>query len=391
MLELIERPIDHMVEIIRHCIKLGINFHLLGGSGIGKTTSIEAAARESGRLLCTHILAAMDVPDIGMATLDKDDPRFIAMRVNKGLPFIGTEDRWLHPETGLPPVLFFDEANNMLPFMMAVMQQAFLTKSIHGVPFIPGTVIAAASNRVQDAAGVSKMTGPFANRQIFLNCLPPTMDGFIAWCIKNDINPWIASYAQHTGGEMIYEWDPAKFLAEPAFSTPRAWATTVATILDNDAIISADDRVTMIAGQVGRARAEDFETYYRMKPQLPDIEKVRLTGEGLVPKDMAVKVMVINSLVRIADHKCVGNLFKYISKLSVGDPEYGDLFEKTLFKKDPTFAGHPAYTKWVLDNQRQPLIAPPPQPTTPTPTTTDIKDLLRQQIQPTTVTPKRRI
>jgi hypothetical protein len=248
-------------------------------------------------------------------------------------------------------------------------------------------VIAAASNRASDAANVSKMSGPFANRQLFLNCLPPTLDGFVAFCHKHNVNPWIPAYAQHTGGEMIYEFDAKKFLLEPAFSTPRAWATDVATILDGVNLLDPDDRISLIAGKVGRARGDDFENFYRYNTELPNMEEVKATGSGIIPKSLAVKILTINSLVRHADFNCIGNIFKYVSKLGSGDPEYFDLFEKGLFTKDPTFAGHPEYTRWVIANSRKPITnaanvtsAPTPPAPLPTPTTPQPLNLRKVRI-----------
>jgi hypothetical protein len=59
--------------------------------------------------------------------------------------------------------------------------------------------------------------------------------------------------------------------------------------------------------------------------------------------------------------------------LSKTDPEFNDLFEKTLFTKDPTFAGHPEYTRWVLANNRTAIpLAPSVTPSTePTPSPVD--------------------
>jgi hypothetical protein len=335
----------------------------------------------------------MDVGDIGMAA-PHDDPRFLAYRVNSGFPFVGTEHLWANAN-GDGPVLFLDEINNAQPYMMNVFQQAALTRSIHGVPFIKNTVLFSAGNRAEHAANVSRMSGPFANRFVHINCLPPTLDGFVAYCQRNSINEWVSSYAVHTGGEMIYEFDQKNFLLESAFSTPRGWVQNVSKILYANP--PDDIRIAMIAGQVGIGRGEDFEVFYRLKSQLPDMERIKATGDGPIPANVSTKVIVINSLVRHATHKCIANLFKYVSKLAHNDPEYNDLFEKGLFQKDPTYAGHPAYTQWVIANNRKPIqnaaasgVSNTVAPTTATvPTQPSIPTL--PTVQPITPTTKRRI
>lgn len=348
---LIEYPSDHLAPILSTAIQQGLNIHLEGGSGIGKTDSVVTATALAGRKLCCNILASMDVPDVGVAA-PHSDPRWITFRMNMNFPFVGTEHLWAN-ENGDGPVLFLDEVNNARTYMMDVFQQAALTKSIHGIPFIKNTVIISAGNRAEHAASVSRRSGPFANRFVNINVLPPTLDGYVAHCRRNNVNEWVPSYAIHTGGECIYEFDQNHFLLESAFSTPRAWSKGVSAILDANP--PADIRVGMIAGQVGRARAEYFETFYQIRSSLPDMERIKTTGDGPVPSNVSTKIIVINSLVRHADHKCIGNIFKYVSKVAATDPEFNDLFERALFTKDRTYAGHPEYTKWVLSNNRKPV------------------------------------
>jgi hypothetical protein len=374
-MQLIEYPIDHVAPILSTAIHQGINVHLSGGSGVGKSVSVDTAATLAGRKLCVKIFSTMDVPDVGMATPSSDE-RFLRYRVNEGFPFVGTEHIWANA-SGDGPVLFLDELPDASPYMHKVIQQAALTKSIHGVPFIKNTVIFSAGNRAEHAAQVNRMSGPMSNRFIHINVLPPTLDGFVAFCRRNNVNEWVSSYAIHTGGESIYEFDQKKFLLEPAFATPRGWCEGVSKVLDYNP--PDDIRIGMIAGQVGRARGEDFETFYRIRSSMPDMEKIKATGEGPVPTNVSTKIIVINSLVRHADHKCIGNLFKYVSKVSATDPEFNELFERALFTKDRTYAGHPEYTKWVLLNNRKPLTnSANTSPTAATPTVPQ---------QPTPITP----
>lgn len=367
--QLIELPIDHAFTTIRTCIAKGLNVHLDGGSGIGKTTTFKKVADLEERILCTRIISAMDVGDVGMATPDSD-PRFLSYRVNKAFPFVGTESLWVHPKSGKPPILFLDEVNDALKYMMNIFQQAMLEKSIHGVPFIPGTIVCSAGNRAMDGGNPVQITAPFANRSIRINCLPPTLEGFKAYCFQHNINEWIPSFADHTGGEAIYDFDPKRFMVDKAFSTPRALCEHVAPILDADP--SPSDRIALVSGAIGRARAQQFEEFYRLRSSLPDFTLIKSTPDGwqkaIVPQNVATKILVTNSLVRHADHKCIGNIFKYVSRLSKTDPEFNDLFEKTLFTKDPTFAGHPEYTRWVLANNRTAIPAPSTTPSTEQPT-----------------------
>lgn len=371
--QLIELPIDHTFDILCKLIAAGINVHLDGGSGIGKTTTLKAVADTLSRPLCTRILSAMDVGDIGMAVPDAD-PRFLSYRVSKMFPFVGTESIWVHPTSGKPPLLFLDEVNDAAKYMMNIFQQAMLEKSIHGVPFIPGTVVVSAGNRAMDGGNPVQITAPFANRSVRINCLPPTLDGYVAYCRKHNVNEWISSYAIHTGGASIYEFDPKRFLIDKAFPTPRAWAEHVGPIMDMD--LTAEERIPAVAGAVGRSRGEDFEEFYRFRAELPDFDRIKTTPDGWqsakVPDNAATKIIVVNSLIRHADHKCIGNLFKYCTRLSHTDPEFNDLFEKGLFTKDPTFAGHPEYTKWVLANNRKPIqnaasVSPTTAPALPIP------------------------
>ena len=368
--QLIELPIDHTFPLVTALVSKGINVHLDGGSGIGKTTTLKKVADSLSRRLCPFILSAKDVGDIGMAVPSKDD-RFLAYRVNESLPFIGTEALWLHPSSHLPPLLFLDEINDAAKYMMNIFQQALLEKAIHGVPFIPGTVLVSAGNRAMDGGNPVQITAPFANRSVRLNCLPPTLDGFTAYCQQHNVNEWVSAYATHTGGASIYEFDPRRFLIDKAFATPRAWCEHVSSIMD--ANLPDEYRISAISGSVGRARAEDFEEFYRLRSELPDFNLIKSTPDGhskaKVPTNAATKIIVVNSLVRHADHTSIGNIFKYCTRLSVTDPEFNDLFEKGLFTKDPSFAGHPEYTRWVLANNRTPIrnTAASPAPSLPEP------------------------
>lgn len=369
--------IDKIEPFVAHSEVSQAPLMLTGPSGIGKSEFVESIASKGGRLCSTKILAALGTEDIALAGPRPGD-NFISFLMNNGFPFVGTEDRWLHPKTGKAPFLFLDEISNVMPYMRNAVLQMFSERSMHGIPFIPGTVLIAAGNRASDAADVSKMSGPLANRLVHLNVDPPTVEGFKSYCVSKGVNEFIPAYIDQNPTH-LHRFNADEFASGLlAFPTPRAWVRFVAPILDNPTL---DDfqRMTLIAGSVGPGVAQDFETFYRLRLELPNMDTILNTGKGNIPKNVSTKFLVVAALVRRATNQNLGNVLNYVATLASTDPEWADLFEKNLLTRNPTFALQPAYTKWALHMNRKPitnvLSQPTPDtsvapPTTPTPTPT---------------------
>ncbi len=350
--EVVETTISQLHDYLDLSDKTGIALNITATHGVGKTQQVYEYAKQHKRLVCDRVVSIMDpTGDFAMAGLDNTGD--LKFRHNRSFPFIGFEDEWLHPESQNAPMVFLDEFNQAQTSQQNMAMKLVLEHQVHGRKLIPGTTIVLAGNRLSDQAFVHRYSGPMANRVMWLY-VALSLDDFLNYAHSTGrINEFVIAYLKlhpdHLHVSLMAETtadQQTKIMAslEGAHPTPRSWEF-VSRVLDSQP--NETIRLAAVSGLVGSAVATEFEQTYRLKDDLPDLDKLCKTGKGKYPNNVGTRFVLISALLKKVDKDNLSNILDYFAGM---DPEVSVMFVQLMLKHRLTLASHPAFTKWSVKN-----------------------------------------
>ena len=270
-----------------------------GAPGIGKSQTVAEVARE----------AKIELVDLRLSQLAPTDLR--------GLPVADHENRtarWYPPEF-LPKkgagILFLDEMNMAPPAMQGIAQQLVLDRQVGSYALPEGWHVWAAGNRIEDGASVFQMPSALQNRFIHLT-VEADFDSFRSWALGHGVHERLVAFLAFRP-QLLHKRDPA----QPAWPSPRAWASANALYQAGLAIESA----------VGAGAAAEFKAYEKVYDSLPDLDAILLGNGKSTPfpaSPDARYAAVIGLATRARDSKSVKCAMEWV--VDKGTPEWIQLF-----------------------------------------------------------------
>lgn len=343
------RP-SHLTNYLEIGAETNTAVSIIGAHGTGKTSIVYDWCMAKNRKLCDRVVSIMDpTADFAMGALDAEGG--LDFRHNRSFPFIGFEDQWVWD--GNPPVVFFDEFNQAQTAQQNMCMKLVQERHLHGRPLIPGTTIFMAGNRLSDQAFVNKVSGPMANRVMWLYLtmnLEDTLDWGVSTGRLDDfvmaylkLNPdhlHISTMTQETTDEQT------KTLVsyEGAHPSPRSWEN-VSKVLRTEP--DNETRLVAVAGLVGLAVAVNFEHTYRLKADMPNLDNICATGKDKLPKDTATRFILLTALTKRMDKSNIANIFQYFGNFDI---EIQVMLAKMVNKHHPKLKSNPTFTNWALKN-----------------------------------------
>lgn len=217
-----------------------ISLNLTGTTGIGKSVSVweqakEIAKKEKREFIEWNKTSKEQKNDI----ITNPEKYFIFMDIRlsqfdatdlKGLPKIDTDtvvewliQNWLFALTNenTKAVLFFDEMNLAPPSVLASAYQIIRDRCIGDVKLGDNVLIISAGNTLEDRANVFEMAKPLCNRFIHATLLPPDLESWTEWALRNGVDDRIIAFL-HFKPDNLFTFQPDS--PDQAFATPRSWA-----------------------------------------------------------------------------------------------------------------------------------------------------------------------
>ena len=181
---------------------------LLSPPGLGKTETVQTAARECG-LECRSLLGTQIAPEDVSGV-----PRIIGERS------VFCPPRLLLPEgPSRPFLLFLDELPACNPDIQKAFYSLLLERRIGEFSLPEGTMVVAAGNRAEDRALVRTMSSALVNRVTILQVRLDRAE-WLRWAVASGVRREVRAFIHFTPDALSR---PAAGGPNP-FSTPRAWA-----------------------------------------------------------------------------------------------------------------------------------------------------------------------
>lgn len=312
-------------EALETCIRMRQSACLWGGPGIGKSDVLDQVSRRLGVEKIAKYAATMDATDIN------------------GIPaIIDGRTVWITPEflpRGGTGILFWDDLTRASTMVMNGIFQLILEGKNGSYVLPPGWVCIAASNRVTDGGGVTKMPSALSNRFVHID-MQADLDDWCRWALTHDVEPMLIAFLRFKSNH-LNAFDPK----QNAFPTPRSWSF-VNKLLGQQA--SAAIEFHLIRGSVGQAAATDFTAFKRMYESLPNIDAILADpANAPVPKQDNVGTLyaVAAALAHRANAENFGRVTTYLDRMP---PEFNVYAVKDAIMRDASLQSTKPFVDWAV-------------------------------------------
>jgi hypothetical protein len=234
----------------------------------------------------------------------------------------------------------------------------------------PHVQIVGATNRPQDAAGVSRFHEALRSRfgPKFVIPTPNTdesavqaaggqllgtwadeLAGWLDWAMDNGAAPEIIAWHRSTNGRTLYAWKP---VADPSVAMPdfRTWGKDVITMWNAGIRSNA-----AISSVIGKGAAAEFLAFARLADELPTPDQVWMDPHNApVPDDSSARYLIASMLVAAADQSHAAALVTYITRMgnAPNGRVYSALLARDAYRKlGAKLSGSREWVTWFTANQ----------------------------------------
>jgi hypothetical protein len=301
------------VKALSIAAQTGTPVIIWGPPGAGKTSFVNAFGRALNCQVEVVIASIRDPSDFG------------------GLPYLTSGGVELHAPSWAKRLveangglLFLDEASTATPATQASMLRVILDKVVGDTILPPRTMVVAAANPPEQAAGGWDLSAPLANRFVHLEWRVSSAD-WLDGMLRGWADPEIPRLPEQWETQIpparalvagFIQTAPHKLLAVPnneaaagrAWPSPRSWDMAARQMAAAKAINAGDDlALELVCGCVGSGMATEFFTWKR-DLDLPDPEVLLADPSKFVlprrgDQIFAVLGAVVSAAVLKLDHK----------------------------------------------------------------------------------------
>ncbi len=291
--------------------QLNISAMIWGAPGIGKSSIVSAAAKNSG----------YDFIDLRLSQLAPTDLRGLPVAIHPKNNVERGISKWYPPEF-LPKtgkgILFLDEINMAPPAMQGVAQQLILDRKVGNYKVPEDWLIWAAGNRKEDRASVYEMPSPLNNRFLHLD-VEVNFSCFKSHALKQDFAEEIISFLGFRPA-LLHTVN----FEEKAWPSPRSWEMASKLFKLNLPINVA----------IGDGATEEFNSFLKVYKNLPNLSQIiKGNGEKIIfPKQVSRQWATITGLTKRATRpEEVKEVFQWLFKKTT--PEWIQVFAADIVAK----------------------------------------------------------
>ena len=284
--------------------QLNISAMIWGAPGIGKSSIVSAAAKNSG----------YDFIDLRLSQLAPTDLRGLPVAIHPKNNVERGISKWYPPEF-LPKtgkgILFLDEINMAPPAMQGVAQQLILDRKVGNYKVPEDWLIWAAGNRKEDRASVYEMPSPLNNRFLHLD-VEVNFSCFKSHALKNNLAEEVISFIGFRPA-LLHKVN----FEEKAWPSPRSWEMA-------SKLFKLDLPINVA---IGDGATEEFNSFLKVYKNLPNLSQIiKGNGEKIdFPKQVSRQWATITGLTKRATKpEEVKEVFQWLFKKTT--PEWIQVF-----------------------------------------------------------------
>ena len=302
------KELEKMIDIAYYT-KSKVPMYIWGTIGIGKsdmvkTTTEKLSKKENRTFVIWNKLSKDEKYDV----LDNVGKYFILWdyRLSSrdstdlmGLPNLNGKDavEWKIPlwllcacKKDAKGVIFFDELNLAVQSIQTSAYQLIRDRCIGEVALADGVSVLSAGNRMSDKANVYDLPKPLQNR--FIHCIlkPPTVDDWIEWGLKHNVDTRIMVFLKFKE-DMLMKFEPTS--RDKAFPTPRSWGEYCNELIQG----VTDDMMLelLVTSAVGTGASLEFCSFLKAQEKL-DLNKVLNNPESVRELSIDLKYSLMHIL-----------------------------------------------------------------------------------------------
>lgn len=304
----------------------GTAIHLIGPPGLGKSDILRNELRQ---ILSAHYAEEFGYWDVLLPTIDAPDIRGF---------LVPTKDKDGHPTSFftrsaiLPPreyleahprgIYLLDERNASDLLTQKAVATVVLSKRFGEEYLPPGWIIASASNRTEDRAGVVRSPSHLINRekQLFME---PDVTSWAIWAEKHNLHPMLIAFAKRMPGVVFSDSVPKK---DGPFCTPRSFVEAgkhIARAAGVDAKGNPNMEVPvtsllqqLVGASIGDGATSSLFGFLKIGDQLPTIEEIEKDPmSAKCPTDLSAAYAAVQLCLHHAKPTNVDKLWQYAERL----------------------------------------------------------------------------
>lgn len=305
-----------------------------GPPGIGKTDIVKQVAEDLDFLLITKIAvidSPIDYKGLGFKVEGKDYADF--------LPF---GDLLKLIEADRPVVCFLDDVGQAPSAVQAALMQMVLARQAGTRKISDQVRFVAATNRLQDMAGVSMVLSALRSRFKSILELWPDHNDWIRWAVLAGMPPELIAFIKFKP-DMLIDPEPPKNDVRN-FRCPRTVAAVGEWMNLN---IPHEVEFQVFAGAAGVDFSMEFVGFLKMARKLVDPALVFLQPETVpIPDDVAAQTTLCSTLAMLVERDKAEAFFRFARRLPV---ELASFMTQTAIHKKPEIQETRPYIEWASE------------------------------------------
>lgn len=302
--------------------------------GVGKSSVVRQVADSLGISLVTVMGSQFDPVDL------------------RGIPSVKNgKTTWCPPDflpTSGSGILFLDEMGQADQDVQKIFAQLCLDRRLGEYVMPEGWKVVAASNRVEDRAGVGRVLTHLLNRFIHIDVDVSTQD-WQDWAVAAGVVPEVRAFINYRPN-LLMQFDPTTNAR--SFASPRSWHM----VSDQMPHLPNDLLFDVVKGTVGEGPASEFVGFLQLYQKLPDIDAVIANPNSFqVPKEPAVLYALIGAIgERIRSKKAPP---ASLAKVGMRLPdEFGMVAMRDALALDKTLVADKTIQSWIAQARAKGLF-----------------------------------